>query len=89
MSDYRRYFVPGGTYFFTVVTERRAPLFEQEPACRLLGSVLRECFRRFPFEVVAIVLLPDHLHTLWTLPTGDDAYACGGGGSNGSSPGVG
>jgi putative transposase len=75
MSDYRRYFVPGGTYFFTLVTEHRARLFEQEPARRLLGSALRQCFGRFPLQVVAMVLLPDHLHTLWTLPAGDDAYA--------------
>ena len=32
---------------------------------------MRQCFLRFPAEVVAIVLLPDHLHTLWTLPPGD------------------
>jgi putative transposase len=75
MSDYRRYFVPGGTYFFTLVTENRWRLFEQEPARRLLGDVMRECFARFPLDVVAIVLLPNHLHTLWALPTGDDRYS--------------
>jgi putative transposase len=75
MSDYRRYFVPGGTYFFTVVTERRAKLFSAEPARRLLGTVMRECFTRFPLTVVAVVLLPDHLHTIWTLPPGDDRYS--------------
>jgi hypothetical protein len=42
MSDYRRYFVPGGTYFFTVVTECRARLFGQESARRLLGDVMRQ-----------------------------------------------
>ena len=75
MSDYRRYFVPGGTYFFTVVTERRTPLFRLEPARHLLGSVMRQCFHRSPVHALAVVLLPDHLHTLWTLPPGDDAYA--------------
>jgi putative transposase len=75
MSDYRRYFVPGGTYFFTLVTENRARLFEQAPARRILGAAMRECFARFPLKVVAIVLLPDHLHTLWTLPPGDDCYS--------------
>jgi putative transposase len=75
MSDYRRYFVPGGTYFFTVVTERRSRLFEQDSARRLLGGVIRQCLFRYPVEVVAIVLLPEHLHTLWTLPVGDSRYS--------------
>jgi putative transposase len=75
MSDYRRNFVPGGTYFFTVVTERRFPLFRNAAARTLLGRVMRECFRRYPVEVAAIVLLPDHLHTIWTLPPGDAAYS--------------
>ena len=75
MSDYRRYFVPGGTYFFTVVTERRVRLFEHESARRLLGGVMRQCLLRYPVEVVAIVLLPEHLHALWTLPPGDERYS--------------
>jgi putative transposase len=75
MSDYRRYFVPGGTYFFTVVTERRAPLFAAESARTTLGHVMRECQARHPFTVIAIVLLPDHLHALWELPPGDDRYS--------------
>jgi putative transposase len=75
MSVYRRYFVAGGTYFFTVVTERRAPVFADDGARRLLGSVIRRCLARYPLEVVAIVLLPDHRHTIWTLPPGDSAYS--------------
>jgi putative transposase len=75
MSDYRRYFVSGGTYFFTVVTEHRARLFELDPARRLLGSVMRQCFCRYPVDIVAIALLPDHLHALWTLPNGDYRYS--------------
>jgi putative transposase len=75
MSDYRRYFVPGGTYFFTLVTEHRSPLFAQESARCLLGEVMRRCFLRYPVDVLAIVLLPEHLHTLWTLSPGDCAYS--------------
>jgi putative transposase len=75
MSDYRRFFVPGGTFFFTVVTERRMPLFAKDNAREIFGSVLRDCQHRFAMEIVAIVLLPDHLHTLWTLPLGDANYA--------------
>ena len=74
MSDYRRYFVPGATFFFTVVTDRRRPLFDSAPARRLLASVLRRCRLRQPMTVIAIVLLPDHLHCLWALPPGDADY---------------
>ena len=75
MSDYRRYFVAGGTYFFTVVTDRRAPLFAKAEARCLLGSVFRRCVLHQPMSVLAIVLLPDHLHCLWALPPGDSAYS--------------
>ncbi len=75
MSEYRRYFVAGGTYFFTVVTDARAPRFDDALARRLLGSVLRRCVLRAPLRVLAIVLLPDHLHCLWTLPPGDSDYS--------------
>jgi putative transposase len=74
MSDYRRYFVAGGTYFFTVVTDRRAKLFDDPLARQLLGSTFRRCRLRAPMEVLAIVLLPDHLHCLWALPPGDNDY---------------
>jgi putative transposase len=66
--------VPGGSYFFTVVTYRRAKLFSHETARTLLGNVFRECAAAWPFETAAIVLLPDHLHTIWTLPPGDANY---------------
>lgn len=75
MSDYRRYFVPGGTFFFTLVTENRVPLFSDESARNLLGDIMRRSQRLRPVEVIAIVLLPDHLHTLWALPPGDDDYS--------------
>ena len=74
MSDYHRYFVPGGTYFFTVVTDGRCPLFADPRARRLLGSVFRRGLDRSPLRVLAIVLLPDHLHCLWALPPGDSDY---------------
>lgn len=74
MPDFRRYFVPGGTYFFTVVTARRVPIFRSEQARALLGEVMRKKREEAPFETVATVLLPDHLHAIWTLPAEDDDY---------------
>lgn len=75
MPNYRRAFIPGGTYFFTVVTEDRAPLFDNDNARVLLGNVMRRCISRYPHDVLAMVLLPDHLHALWSLPPGDDQYS--------------
>ena len=69
--DYRRYRVEGATYFFTVVTDARAPFLCSETARGLLRRFLTECQTRWPFTIDAIVLLPDHLHTLWTLPPVD------------------
>jgi putative transposase len=75
MPDYRRWRVPGGTYFFTVVTYQRRRLFDSAVARELLGSVIRDCRTEWSFHIDAIVLLPDHLHAIWTLPTSDDRYS--------------
>jgi putative transposase len=74
LSDYRRWRVEGGMFFFTVVTHSRAPLFSDPAARTLLGEKFRECQEQWPFEVNAIVLLPDHLHAIWSLPPGDSNY---------------
>ncbi|MEZ6055931.1 MAG: hypothetical protein R3C01_04430 [Planctomycetaceae bacterium] len=74
MPIYRRAHVSGGTFFFTVVTHRRR-LFDVEANRSLLGDAIREFQRDWPFEMNAIVRLPDHLHAIWTLPPGDAAYA--------------
>ena len=75
MPEYRRWFVPGGTYFFTVVTKQRAPLFRNEHARHLLRESFAKMRRNRPFEINAMVLLPDHLHTIWTLPPGDADFS--------------
>ena len=75
MSDYRRNFVPGATYFFTVVTQQRQNLFAAAAARKLLGNVMRECFERHPVTTIAAVLLYDHLHTLWELPSHDSDFS--------------
>ena len=74
MPNWRRAYVPGGTFFFTVVTDRRVPIFGHPAARAILGSLLRRCQLKWPFEINAIVLLPDHLHAIWSLPSGDTAY---------------
>jgi putative transposase len=51
------------------------PLFDSPTARRLLGSVIRRCRTDWPFHVDALVLLPDHLHAILSLPRGDDRYS--------------
>jgi putative transposase len=74
MPNYRRNYKKGGTYFFTIVTGNRAKIL-----CGEMVGVLRACFKDCmqltPFHMDAIVVLPDHVHCLWTLPEGDDNYS--------------
>ena len=74
MPNYRRNLVPGGTFFFTVVTNHRRRFLTDEPARVALRQAIREIRARRPFAIDAIVLLPDHLHTVWTLPPNDALY---------------
>jgi putative transposase len=75
VTEFRRCFVPGATYFFTVVTAGGRPLFLNEQARTILGDAMRDEFKAQPFDHVAIVLLPEHLHAIWTLQPGDDHYS--------------
>ena len=64
MPNYRRLFVPGGDYFFTVnLLDRRQSLLTENI------EALREAYtyveKRHPFETLAICVLPDHLHSIW------------------------
>lgn len=74
MANYRRAVVPGGTFFFTQVTYDRRPILTTATARRALRQAIREVRHRRPFAIDGFVLLPDHLHTVWTLPRGDADY---------------
>jgi putative transposase len=70
MPDYRRNRVPGGTFFFTVnLLDRSSDLLVTEVDA--LRQAVRQVRARAPFHVDAWVVLPDHMHCLWTLPEGD------------------
>ena len=75
MPNYRRARVQGGTYFFTVVTHKRKPLFSEGPARLCLREAISRVHFNSPFKIDAFCLLPDHLHTIWTLPEGDDNFS--------------
>jgi putative transposase len=74
MTNYRRNFVPGGSYFFTVnLADRRERLLTENISC--LRNAFRYTRTRHPFTIEAIVILPDHLHVIWSLPEGDADFA--------------
>ena len=75
MPAYRRWYVPGGTYFFTLVAQDRCPIFTTRLGLACLRLAWRVVRQRWPFETVAAVALPDHLHAVWSLPSGDDRYS--------------
>ncbi len=69
--EYRRAKTPGGTFFFTLVTHNRRKFLCTPENIILLRQAFREVMTHHPFKIEAIVILPDHLHCLWTLPAGD------------------
>jgi len=74
MSQYRRNYVEGGSYFFTVVIYMRQPLLD-EMTIPILSKGLKECISTRTFTVEAMVILPDHIHCIWQLPPTDDDYS--------------
>jgi len=75
MSNYIRAKIKGGTYFFTLITFNRRPLFNEELARICLRSSFKETREKYPFKIDAICLLPDHLHCIWTLPKHDENFS--------------
>jgi putative transposase len=74
MPNYRRAFVPGGCWFFTVnLLERRQTLLVDHVA--VLREAIAATRQIYPFEIDAFVVLPDHLHAIWSLPPGDSDFS--------------
>jgi len=70
MSEYRRFRVSGGCYFFTVnLLERNNILLIDH--IELLRESVRLCKQKRPFHIDAWVVLPEHMHCIWTLPNDD------------------
>jgi putative transposase len=75
MPDYKRILQKGGTYFFTVVTYQRLPVFQSETEVDLFKKCIKATMRKYPFEIEATVILPDHIHAIWTLPDEDGDFS--------------
>jgi len=74
MPEYRRIRVKGGSYFFTVVTFGRRPFLIDDQVRSALRQGIQEVRQSLPFSIDAWILLPDHLHAIWTLPENDDNF---------------
>jgi len=74
MPAYRRLYIPGGTYFFTVNLADRSRRLLTDHVTALRQS-WREVEQDHAFSTLAAVVLPDHLHVIWTLPPGDADFS--------------
>jgi putative transposase len=75
MPEYRRWLCEGGTFFLTIVTGKRRPIFADPAAVHQLRQSLRVVRAEFPFEILAAVVMPDHVHLLTELPPKDSNYS--------------
>ena len=74
MSKYRRSY-EGRVFLFTVVTHRRRPILTTDEGRAALRNAIRAVREDRPFSMIAVVLLPDHLHAVWELPREDNDYS--------------
>lgn len=75
MPEYRRMIAPGGTFFLTLVTYARRPLFRDGALVALLRATVAQIRGEHPFELRGAVVMPDHIHLLCELPDGDADYS--------------
>jgi len=75
MSEYRRVYQHGGSYFFTVVTYNRTPILTTSENLSRLHQSFKHVMNHHSFTIEAMVILPDHLHCIWQLPPGDSDFS--------------
>lgn len=75
MSNYRRDKTPGGIYFFTLVTYQRIWVFNNDQDVEILRAAMSHVKKHDPFEIDAIVILPEHLHLIMQLNEDDSNYS--------------
>ncbi len=75
MPNFRRSFVPGGTFFFTVVTYKRRCILTKPESLEILHDVVDNVKQQHPFTIDGWVLLPDHIHCIWSLPEDDSDFS--------------
>ncbi len=73
--QYRRAYSRGGCYFFTLVTHQRNPILCDDDTITVLRNAFKNVIHKRPFSINAMVVLPDHLHCIWTLPKDDHDFS--------------
>ena len=75
MTEYRRIYTPGVAWFFTVNLAQRKGNYLLISQIDELRNAFRYIKKNYPYCMDAAVVLPDHLHCIWTLPVGDSNYS--------------
>ena len=75
MPEYRRLYLANATVFLTLVTYKRQPIFNNPKNISRLRKATAQVLREKPFDIIGAVVLPDHIHFLWTLPLEDNNYS--------------
>ena len=74
MARYRRNFIAGGTFFFTVkLADPKSRLLVEH--IDLLRAAYMDVQKQYPFETVTVCVLPNHIHAIWTQPPDDADYS--------------
>ena len=71
---YRRFYQPGGTYFFTLVTFNPMEIFLEDSACDLFTQAISYVRNNHPFQAKAYCICLDHIHMVWSLSEDDYDY---------------
>jgi len=72
---YRRSQAKGATFFFTVVTYKRKKILSHDTNITLIKEAVKYVMGRHPFTVDAFVIMPEHIHCIWTLPENDSDFS--------------
>jgi len=75
MSHYIRSYTKGATYFFTLVSYNRRRIFCEDDFLQAFKKIIRQVQQQYPFEIIAWVQLPEHLHCIWRMPANDANYS--------------
>jgi len=75
MSQYIRSYIPGATYFFTLVAYERRKIFCERDFLQAFRHSIKRVQQQEPFEILAWVQLPDHLHCIWQIPDDEANYS--------------
>ena len=75
MSQYIRSYTKGATYFFTLVSYNRRNILCEADFLQAFKRSIKQVQQQYPFEIIAWVQLPDHLHCIWQMPLDDSDYS--------------